>query len=74
MKWHGAADERQNMARTGDPVDTRLTQRCSGRVHIIQREEDGLFQIGWYENAAGPFESRGFAEAVAEREVFDVTS
>ncbi|MET4219821.1 glutamine cyclotransferase [Bradyrhizobium sp. LB14.3] len=31
---------------------------------IIQRD-DGLYQLGWHDDAAGPFESRQFAEAVA---------
>jgi hypothetical protein len=30
----------------------------------VQRE-DGLFAIGWHDDAAGPFESREFAESVA---------
>jgi hypothetical protein len=34
---------------------------------IVQREQDGLFQIGWHEDAGGPFESRRHAEAVAAR-------
>ena len=36
---------------------------------IVQREEDGKYQIGWLDDADGPFESRRFAEAVAGREV-----
>ena len=33
---------------------------------IVERD-DGLFQIGLDDDAAGPFESRKFAEAVAAR-------
>jgi hypothetical protein len=33
---------------------------------IVQRD-DGLFEIGHAEGAAGPFETREFAEAVARR-------
>jgi hypothetical protein len=38
-----------------------LTQFC-----IVQRD-DGLWSIGWHDGAAGPFESRRFALAVAAR-------
>jgi hypothetical protein len=31
---------------------------------VVQRD-DGLWSIGWADGAAGPFETRGFAEAVA---------
>ena len=31
---------------------------------VVQRD-DGMFQIGWHDEAAGPFESRTFAQAVA---------
>jgi hypothetical protein len=34
---------------------------------IVQREADGLYQIGFHDDAAGPFESRVFAAAVAAR-------
>ena len=34
---------------------------------IIQRD-DGLWSIGWADDADGPFESRRFAEAVAAQE------
>jgi hypothetical protein len=32
---------------------------------LVVEREDGLFQIGWHDDAAGPFESRAFAESVA---------
>jgi hypothetical protein len=35
---------------------------------IVQRD-DGLFAVGWQDDAAGPFESRRFAEAVAAQGV-----
>jgi hypothetical protein len=36
---------------------------------VIVQRDDGLFQIGWGDEAAGPRESRAFAEAVAARGV-----
>jgi hypothetical protein len=33
-------------------------------AQIVQRD-DGLWSIGWHDDAAGPFETRAFAEAVA---------
>jgi len=36
---------------------------------VCQREEDGKWAIGWHDDAAGLFESRAFAAAVAEKEV-----
>ena len=33
---------------------------------IVQRE-DGMFALGWHDDAPGPFESRAFAEAVAAK-------
>jgi len=33
---------------------------------IVQRD-DGMWSIGWHDDAHGPFESRAFAEAVAAR-------
>jgi hypothetical protein len=35
-------------------------------VSVVERD-DGLWSIGWDDNAPGPFESRSFAEAVAAR-------
>jgi hypothetical protein len=40
---------------------------------MVQRD-DGMWSIGLHDDAAGPFETRDFAAAVAGREVFDVTS
>lgn len=31
----------------------------------IVEHDDGFFQIGWHDDAPGPFESRAFAQAVA---------
>jgi hypothetical protein len=33
---------------------------------IVQRD-DGMWSIGWHDDAPGPFESRRFAEAVGAR-------
>jgi hypothetical protein len=44
-----------------------------GHDLLIQRE-DGLYQIGLEDDAAGPFESSNFAAAVAAKEVQNVTS
>jgi hypothetical protein len=35
--------------------------------NIIVQRDDGMWSIGWHDDAAGPFESRTFAEAVAAR-------
>jgi hypothetical protein len=32
---------------------------------LIVERDDGMFQIGWHEYAAGPFQTRDFAQAVA---------
>jgi hypothetical protein len=32
----------------------------------VQRD-DGMWSVGWFDDAAGPFESRRFAEAVAAK-------
>lgn len=32
---------------------------------IVQREEDGQYQIGWQDDAPGPFATRSWAQAVA---------
>ena len=32
--------------------------------YIIERD-DGMFELGWHDEAAGPFETREFAAAVA---------
>lgn len=39
---------------------------------IIERE-DGQYQIGWNDDADGPFPSRGFAEAVARKHRMDIS-
>lgn len=36
--------------------------------HPIVERDDGKFQVGLADGAAGPFETRGFAEAVARTE------
>jgi len=33
--------------------------------YLIVQRDDGLFAIGWHDDAAGPFPTRLFAEAVA---------
>jgi hypothetical protein len=40
---------------------------------IVERD-DGLWSIGWHDDASGPFETRGFAEAVAGMEARNVAS
>jgi hypothetical protein len=32
---------------------------------LIVEREDGLFQVGWHDDAPGPFETMQFAQAVA---------
>jgi hypothetical protein len=32
---------------------------------LVVEREDGMFQLGWHDDAPGPFESRTFAEQVA---------
>jgi hypothetical protein len=41
-------------------------RRLANQFCIVQRD-DGMFSIGWHDNAAGPFETRAFAESVATR-------
>jgi hypothetical protein len=33
--------------------------------NLIVQRDDGMWSIGWHDDAAGPFESRRFAESVA---------
>jgi hypothetical protein len=35
--------------------------------NLIVERDDGMFAIGWHDDADGPFESRRFAESVAAR-------
>jgi len=50
-------------------LDARIAARDVGAAsEIVQREEDGLFQIGLCDDAPGPFESRKHAADVAARE------
>ncbi len=35
---------------------------------------DGIFAVGWHDDAAGPFESRWFPESVALREARHATA
>jgi len=34
-------------------------------VHPVVMRDDGLWSLGWHDDAQGPFESRRFAEAVS---------
>jgi hypothetical protein len=43
-----------------------LVRVANAPSHIIERD-DGRYQIGLHDDAAGPFESRAFAKAVAAR-------
>jgi hypothetical protein len=55
------------------PCATRKSRANSPtwREHYLLavQRDDGLWAIGWHDDAAGPFESRLFAESVAIREV-----
>jgi hypothetical protein len=44
-----------------------LETPANGEVSIVAERDDGLFQIGFEDDAIGPFESRRFAEAVAAK-------
>jgi hypothetical protein len=62
------------VAHDGDEIrdiafETENGERWTARdpnAAIYQREEDGLWMVGWQEGAAGPFESSQFAQAVAD--------
>jgi prophage regulatory protein len=59
-----------------DEVDALLEAKIAERdaevaAEIVQREEHGLFQLGWHDDAAGPFESRKHAADVAAQGVID---
>ena len=43
-----------------------LSTPIANHFLVVQRD-DGMFAVGWDDDAAGPFESRSFAEAVAAR-------
>ena len=40
---------------------------------IVERD-DGMWSIGWHDDAAGPFRTRDFAVAVARKEAFRAES
>ena len=45
-------------------VEKTVMIRGGNAPPVVQRD-DGLWSIGWHEDAPGPFESRRFAEAVS---------
>jgi hypothetical protein len=48
--------------------DIAAERKTNDRLpEIVQREEDGQYQVGWHDEADGPFPSRNFAEAVARK-------
>ena len=47
---------------------TKPTATGRRRYEVCQHD-DGLWSIGWHDDALGPFESRTFAQAVASNEV-----
>ena len=47
---------------SGGPIPNVVSAKFQASL-IVQRD-DGLWAIGWYDDAPGPFESRRFAEAV----------
>jgi hypothetical protein len=49
-----------------------LSERYSAGISDIFQRDDGLFQIGLDDDAAGPFRTRDFAAAVVAKEVRDV--
>jgi hypothetical protein len=51
--------------------ERRISPRRVPREPIVQREEDGQFQVGWQDNAPGPFPSRAWAEAIASSDTGD---
>jgi hypothetical protein len=52
---------------TSNPLGLEtLARRLANQFCIVQRD-DGMRSIGWHDDAAGPFESRRFAESVAVR-------
>ena len=51
--------------------DQRLTSEKQNPqlLDLVVQRDDGMFAIGWHDDAAGPFESRQFAAAVAAKVV-----
>lgn len=45
-----------------------LPQSPPVAADVVERD-DGAFQIGWHDDAAGPFPNRSFAQAVAEQRI-----
>jgi hypothetical protein len=57
-----------NDAGTCGKIDTPLTQRSSrGVPPLVVQRDDGMWSIGWHDDADGPFPTRNFAEAVGLR-------
>jgi hypothetical protein len=56
------AIRRIRFPRPRKPVEPSPTS--TGPTDIVQRD-DGLWSLGWHDDAPGPFESRRFAEQVA---------
>jgi hypothetical protein len=40
----------------------------AGPIEPVVQRDDGLWSIGWHDDAAGPFETRTFAAAVAAKQ------
>jgi hypothetical protein len=51
--------------------DQRLTSEKQNPqvLDLVIQRDDGMLSIGWHDGAAGPFESRQFAAAVAAKVV-----
>jgi hypothetical protein len=49
-----------------ETADGEIWPAFTPHAEIYQREEDGLWFVGWGNGSAGPLSSRQFAEQVAE--------
>ena len=49
------------------PTDEPSPAAPTATDQIIVERDDGMYQLGWHDDAAGPFASRACAEAVAAK-------
>jgi hypothetical protein len=48
-------------------IDLQSISAETPKQFSVVERDDGMFAIGWHDGAAGPFESRTFAQAVAAK-------
>ena len=64
-KWR-PLDPGERLSQSSAPTQADLSPTLSN-LPVVQRD-DGMWSIGWQDDAPGPFESRQFAAAVAAHE------